>query len=178
MRMKIYRLVLFIVWTRLCKQSGNSGKYRKSRVYKQCVYIYIYTRGGERQGWERRGRCIYRRGIAEQGRNYPRGKSARSGFKLQPGRWCLPPSIWILCFASSFPKARDTYALLQNFSGKLKNKGAYSALCRGKEDSWSMEQSAGTTGRKTRMLSVVYLLGFFNPFLPTATLIALIARGM
>lgn len=57
--MKIYRLVLSIVWTRLCKQSGNSGKYRKSRVYKQCVYIYVYIRVEEKDRGEKGEADVY-----------------------------------------------------------------------------------------------------------------------
>lgn len=174
MRMKIYRLVLSIHLDASLQTVRKQWKISRVTCI-QTVYIYIHMRGGEKGRGEKGEADVYIG--AKQGRNYPRGKSARSGFKLQPGRWCLPPSNWILCFASSFHAIRAHAFRISLANWKIKDTGAYSALCRGKEDSWSI-QSAGTTGRKTRMLSVVYLLGFFNPFLPTATLIALIARGM
>lgn len=82
----------------------------------------VSRKEGKRE--KRRGRYIYiyARGIAKQGRNYPRGKTT-------VGAWALalnynqedgaslpcPPTIWTLCFTPSFVLPQGTrYVRLQN----------------------------------------------------------------
>lgn len=140
---------------------------------------------------ERRARCI--RAHSQGGVEIiPEERLRRclwgSRFKLhqEDGGPCpLTPTIWTLCFtrSSSFPKARDTY-VSESPPWQLKIKDTsvflsllWSNITKG-EKSFSKDIAAEERPKETRMSSVVYLLGFFSRFLPTVTLIALIARGM
>lgn len=139
----------------------------------------------EDQG-ERRARCIYVR-IVKEGRNYPGGKAKSvpvgSRFKLQPGRWWAPDHLDPL-FHSKFVLPQGTRYALESSPWQLKIKDTdvlsfslyFDRASRGR--SFLEHIAALERQEETRMLSVVYLLGFFNPFLRTTTLIALIARGM
>lgn len=106
-----------------------------------------------------------------------------SRFKLQPGRWWAPrPSgPFVSLRGSSLPKARDTYAS-ESPPRELKIKGhrrvPLFTLLRHRRGEASRSERRLERQEETRMLSVVYLLEFFTPFLREATLIALIARGM
>lgn len=144
--------------------SRKEGKDEKRRGR----YIYIYTREAGSKLSPRRdyGRCLWALAL-----NY----NQEDGWSPCPPR---PSGPFVSLQASSFPKARDTYAFRISSSPrlKIKDRGAYSTLCRGRR--FSEHIADLERQEETRMLSVVYLLGFFNPFLRTATLIALIARGM
>lgn len=92
-----------------------------------------------------------------------------------------PPTIWTLCFTPSFVLPQGTrYVRLQNLLlASTENKGQRRVFhsLPGKKILGAYS-GPGTTGRNENVELIVYLLGFFNPFLRTATLIALIARGM
>lgn len=134
----------------------------------QTVHIYICIRGRdvsrkEGKDEKRRGRYIYiyihaRSRVEiipeERLRSVPVG----SRFKLQPGRWLasLPPrpsGPFVSLQASSFPKARDTYAFRISSSPrlKIKDRGAYSTLCRGRR--FSEHIADLERQEETRMLS-------------------------